>query len=73
MLVYDEDTEGSPKFMKQQAVQIAANHAYPIITINAYDLQNIAEDEQGDLAEDLAGDLDYVEGEIGNNSDFEEI
>ena len=71
ILVYDEDTEGSPKFMKQQAVQIAANHAYPIITINAYDLQNIAEDEQGDQSGDLAGDFDFADA--GNHTDFDEI
>lgn len=46
LLVYDEDTEGSPKFMKLQAAQVAAHHDYPIITINASDLQNVAEDEQ---------------------------
>lgn len=73
ILVYDEDTEGSPKFMKQQAAQIAAHHAYPIMTINAYDLQNIAEDEQGDLTEGLAGDLDYAESDTGHDSDYEEI
>lgn len=71
ILVYDEDTEGSPKFMKQQAAQIAANHAYPIITINAYDLQNIAEDEQGDQSGDLAGDLDFAD--TSSSTDFEEI
>ncbi|SDN19971.1 Uncharacterized SPBc2 prophage-derived protein YoqJ [Paenibacillus sp. yr247] len=69
ILVYDEDTEGSPKFMKQQAVQIAVNHAYPIIIINAYDLQNIAEDEQGEQQGDQWGDLDHA----SDNKDFEEL
>lgn len=69
ILVYDEDTEGSPKFMKQQATQIAMNHVYPIITINAFDLQNIAEDEQGELQGDQSGDLDYA----GDNTDFQEL
>ncbi|NEW07690.1 DUF1273 family protein [Paenibacillus sp. SYP-B3998] len=45
LLVYDEDTEGSPKFMKKQAMQIAATQIYPILSINALDLQNIAEDD----------------------------
>ncbi|MNY50828.1 hypothetical protein D3C86_1863690 [compost metagenome] len=56
LLVYDEETEGSPKFMKLQAAQIAANHTYPIMTINAFDLQNVAEDEQGDYGGDMQQD-----------------
>ena len=48
LLVYDEETEGSPKFMKQQAMQFANTQSYPIITINAFDLQNTADDEQED-------------------------
>jgi uncharacterized phage-like protein YoqJ len=51
LLVYDEETEGSPKFMKQQAVRIAMTQTYPILSINALDLQNIAEDEQGEHVE----------------------
>lgn len=58
LLVYDEDTEGSPKFMKLQAAQIAAQHDYPIITINAGDLQNVAEDEQHVEHGDQWGDMD---------------
>ncbi|MEC0230127.1 SLOG family protein [Paenibacillus alba] len=75
LLVYDEDTEGSPRFMKQQAAQLAANHAYPILTINAYDLQNIAEDEQGEQhgGEDLSGDQWEDLDTYKDNTDFEEI
>ncbi|MEW9698378.1 DUF1273 domain-containing protein [Paenibacillus sp. SI8] len=47
ILVYDEETEGSPKFMKLQALQMAATQPYPIVTINAFDLQNMADEEQG--------------------------
>ncbi|NOV00940.1 DUF1273 domain-containing protein [Paenibacillus planticolens] len=69
LLVYDEDTEGSPKFMKLQAAQLAAGHTYPIITINAADLQNVAEDEQGDQHGDQWGDMDSPV----NDTDYQEI
>ncbi|MNW02273.1 hypothetical protein D3C71_1980330 [compost metagenome] len=49
MIVYDEDNDGSPKYIKEQASQLALKQVYPIITINAYDLQSIAEDEQQDF------------------------
>jgi len=48
LLVYDEETEGSPKFMKRQAEQIGVSQTYPIIVINAFDLQNVAEDDHVD-------------------------
>lgn len=71
LLVYDEDTEGSPKFMKQQAAQVAAHHDYPIITINASDLQNVAEDEQDMEHGDAWGDMDTLHP--GGPADYEEI
>ncbi|MBD0381350.1 DUF1273 domain-containing protein [Paenibacillus sedimenti] len=46
LLVYDEESEGSPKFIKRQALQMANSQPYTIITINAFDLQNVAEEEQ---------------------------
>jgi uncharacterized phage-like protein YoqJ len=48
ILVYDEDTEGSPKYIREQALTQAArtNAAYPIYSITAFDLQNVAEEEQ---------------------------
>lgn len=46
ILVYDEENEGSPKYIKEQAVQQALSKNYPIITINAYDLQCIADEGQ---------------------------
>ncbi|MNI21936.1 hypothetical protein D3C73_754780 [compost metagenome] len=49
VIVYDEDNDGSPKYIKEQASQLALKQVYPIITINAYDLQSIAEDEQQDF------------------------
>jgi uncharacterized phage-like protein YoqJ len=46
ILVYDEENEGSPKFIKAQADQQALSRSYPIFSITAYDLQSIADDEQ---------------------------
>jgi uncharacterized phage-like protein YoqJ len=46
ILVYDEENEGSPKYIKKQAVQRGLSTHYPIISINAFDLQSIADDEQ---------------------------
>ncbi|WJY27864.1 DUF1273 domain-containing protein [Sporosarcina trichiuri] len=46
LIVYDEENEGSPKFMKRMAEQFADTHPYEILTITADDLQLIAEDMQ---------------------------
>ena len=46
LLVYDEDNEGSPKYVKKLAEKYAENHEYEIITITAYDLQVVAEEMQ---------------------------
>ncbi len=46
LLVYDEENEGSPRYIKKQALQWAEKQPYSIITINAYDLQSIADDER---------------------------
>lgn len=46
ILIYDEENEGSPKYIKAQAEQLALTTSYIIIQINGYDLQSIAEDEQ---------------------------
>ncbi|SFL23446.1 Uncharacterized SPBc2 prophage-derived protein YoqJ [Paenibacillus sp. 1_12] len=47
ILLYDEETEGSPKYMREQALnQAAKTNAYALYTITAFDLQSIAEDEQ---------------------------
>jgi uncharacterized phage-like protein YoqJ len=46
ILVYDEDNEGSPKYMKEQAQKHALSRDYPIYSINALDLQSIAEEDQ---------------------------
>lgn len=46
LLVYDDENEGSPKFMKQMAAQLEETSDYQLITITADDLQLIAEDLQ---------------------------
>jgi uncharacterized phage-like protein YoqJ len=48
IIVYDEENEGSPKYIKEQAMKQALSSHYPIITINAFDLQNMADEEQPD-------------------------
>ncbi|WP_282941080.1 SLOG family protein [Paenibacillus sp. RC67] len=46
ILLYDEEKEGSPKFIKEQALAIAKTQDYRIFSITANDLQNIVEEEQ---------------------------
>ncbi|WP_192894585.1 DUF1273 domain-containing protein [Paenibacillus contaminans] len=45
LLVYDEENDGSPKFIKEQALRQAGTENYPIFSINANDLQNTADEE----------------------------
>ncbi|UJF36402.1 DUF1273 domain-containing protein [Paenibacillus hexagrammi] len=49
ILVYDEDTGGSPQYIKRQAMRLAEQGSYPIFSINAMDLQSVAEDERQDM------------------------
>ncbi|MFE5320347.1 SLOG family protein [Paenibacillus sp. NPDC056579] len=46
IVLYDEEKEGSPKFIKEQALHLAKQHDYRILSITANDLQNIVEEEQ---------------------------
>lgn len=46
LIVYDEENDGSPKFMKKMAVSYAEKSNYEVLTIAADDLQLIAEDMQ---------------------------
>lgn len=46
LLVYDEENEGSPKYMKHLVEKYRETHDYELLTINAYDLQIIAEEMQ---------------------------
>ena len=46
LIVYDDENEGSPKYMYELAQKYMENHAYECIKIDAYDLQMIAEEIQ---------------------------
>ncbi|OAH58025.1 hypothetical protein AWH48_01545 [Domibacillus aminovorans] len=46
LLVYDEEKEGSPKFLKEAAESRLESSNYSIMMINMYDLQTIAEEIQ---------------------------
>jgi len=46
LLLYDEEKEGSPKFMRELALQQAASQPYPIVGITAFDLQELADEER---------------------------
>lgn len=44
LLIYDEEKEGSPKYIKQLAESYAKNNDYAIFIVNSYDLSVIAEE-----------------------------
>ena len=46
LLVYDEDRDGSPKYLLQTAKNYQENNEYPITQITFYDLQLLVEEEQ---------------------------
>ncbi|MFC4322717.1 DUF1273 domain-containing protein [Litchfieldia salsa] len=46
LIVYDDENEGSPKFIYNQAKRESEQSAYELMVINGYDLQVIAEEEQ---------------------------
>lgn len=46
LIVYDEENDGSPKFMKKMAVSYSEKSDYEVLSIAADDLQLIAEDMQ---------------------------
>ncbi|WP_462412503.1 SLOG family protein [Neobacillus sp. Marseille-QA0830] len=46
LLLYDQEKEGSPKYLYELALQYQKNNDYPIHLITFYDLQNIVEEEQ---------------------------
>lgn len=46
LLIYDEENEGSPKYLKRLVDKYIEKHDYEVIIINAYDLQIIAEEMQ---------------------------
>lgn len=46
LIIYDEETEGSPKFTKREADLYAEKNDYQVLTITADDLRVVAEEEQ---------------------------
>ncbi|MBS4215905.1 DUF1273 domain-containing protein [Bacillus sp. FJAT-49825] len=46
LLLYDQEKEGSPKYLYELAVDYQKNHSYSIELITFYDLQVIVEEEQ---------------------------
>lgn len=46
LLIYDEENEGSPKYIKRLVEKYKENNEYTFIQINAYDLQLVAEELQ---------------------------
>lgn len=46
LLIYDEENEGSPKYVKRLIDQYKENNDYRLIQLNAYDLQLVAEELQ---------------------------
>jgi uncharacterized phage-like protein YoqJ len=46
LLVYDQEKEGSPKYLYEMAKQYQNNHSYPIHLITFQDLQEIVEDDE---------------------------
>jgi uncharacterized phage-like protein YoqJ len=46
LLLYDQEKDGSPKYLYEMAVQYQKEHSYTIELITFYDLQMIVEEEQ---------------------------
>ncbi|ETI70034.1 hypothetical protein BAVI_04359 [Neobacillus vireti LMG 21834] len=46
LLLYDQEKEGSPKYLYELAVQYQKENTYPLELITFYDLQMIVEEEQ---------------------------
>ncbi|WP_099351631.1 DUF1273 domain-containing protein [Fredinandcohnia onubensis] len=46
LIFYDEEKDGSPRYIYADAKKKSENEDYQLITINAYDLQAIVEEEQ---------------------------
>lgn len=46
LLLYDQEKEGSPRYIYEMAVQYQSKHTYPIQLITFYELQEIVEEEE---------------------------
>ena len=45
LLVYDEENEGSPKFLLKEALAYKERHAFEVMQIDFYELQSMIEEE----------------------------
>src|SRR4051794_24304639 len=46
LLLYDQEKDGSPKYLYEMALDYQKRHGYPIELITFYDLQMVVEEEQ---------------------------
>jgi uncharacterized phage-like protein YoqJ len=46
LLLYDQEKEGSPRYIYEMAIHYQNNHSYPVKLITFYDLQVIVEEEE---------------------------
>lgn len=46
LILYDEETDGSPKFIKKEAERYAEKNEYQVLTITGDDLRVVTEEEQ---------------------------
>lgn len=46
LLLYDQEKEGSPKYLYEMALLYQKDHTYPVELISFYDLQMIVEEEE---------------------------
>jgi len=51
LIVYDDEKDGSPKYIYEEAKKESMKSTYQIITINSYDLQVVVEEEQAKYRE----------------------
>ncbi len=69
VILYDEEKEGSPKFMKELAARQALVRPYPIVSITEYDLQSIVEEERLDDWDDGALAYSREYGDSGSDDE----
>lgn len=70
LILYDDEKEGSPKYILNDAKKKRENEDYEIFTITSYDLQEIVEEEQYDTYVDNEYQESYID--ISEKEDDEE-
>jgi uncharacterized phage-like protein YoqJ len=51
LLLYDQEKDGSPKYLYDLSLKYQQKHSYPIHLITFYDLQNVIDEEEYNRAE----------------------